>query len=69
MASPKCWLTTHYLDEAEKLADRVAILREGAIQVCGPVRQVARLARIPTTIKFRYPERIDPTVIRPPVSA
>lgn len=51
-------LTTHYLDEAERLADRLAILQDGKIQVCGPVRQVARQAGVPTTITFTYPERI-----------
>jgi ABC-2 type transport system ATP-binding protein len=50
-------LTTHYLDEAERLADRVAILQAGRIQVAGPVRQVARQAGILTTIRFRFPER------------
>lgn len=50
-------LTTHYLDEAEKLADRVAILQSGRIQVAGPVRSVARQAGVPTTITFTYPER------------
>ena len=29
-------LTTHYLDEAEQLADRVAVLREGEIVAIGP---------------------------------
>ena len=28
-------LTTHYMDEAEILADRVAILSSGALQCCG----------------------------------
>jgi ABC-2 type transport system ATP-binding protein len=50
-------LTTHYPDEAERLADRVAILQAGRIQVAGPVRQVARQAGILTTIRFRFPER------------
>ena len=28
-------LTTHYMDEAEILADRVAIISKGSLQTCG----------------------------------
>ena len=28
-------LTTHYMDEAEMLADRVAIISKGGLQTCG----------------------------------
>jgi ABC-2 type transport system ATP-binding protein len=58
-------LTTHYLDEAERLADRLAILQDGKIQVCGRVREVARQAHVPTTITFIYPERIHLTLPAP----
>ena len=51
-------LTTHYLDEAERLADRVAILQAGRIQVAGTVRHVARQAGVPTRISFTAPERL-----------
>jgi ABC-2 type transport system ATP-binding protein len=37
-------LTTHYLDEAERLADRVAILRDGGIRACGTPAELARQA-------------------------
>jgi ABC-2 type transport system ATP-binding protein len=37
-------LTTHYLDEAERLADRVAILRDGHIYACGTPAELARQA-------------------------
>jgi ABC-2 type transport system ATP-binding protein len=51
-------LTTHYLDEAERLADRVAILQGGRVQTAGSVRQVARQAGVPTTITFTAPEAL-----------
>jgi ABC-2 type transport system ATP-binding protein len=35
-------LTTHYLDEAEHLADRVAVLCDGTIRACGTPAQLAR---------------------------
>ena len=35
-------LTTHYLDEAEQLADRVAILCDGRIRACGTPAELAR---------------------------
>ncbi|MGH3171361.1 MAG: ATP-binding cassette domain-containing protein, partial [Trebonia sp.] len=59
-------LTTHYLDEAEKLADRVAILQAGRIQVAGSVRDVARQAGVHTTITFTYPERTRVSSPPPP---
>jgi ABC-2 type transport system ATP-binding protein len=61
-------LTTHYLDEAEKLADRVAILQDGRIQVAGPVRQVARQAGVPTRISFTAPERLRSGALPAPLS-
>jgi ABC-2 type transport system ATP-binding protein len=45
-------LTTHYLDEAEQLADRVAVLREGRIVATGTP---AELTRTPAT-EIRYRE-------------
>jgi ABC-2 type transport system ATP-binding protein len=45
-------LTTHYLDEAEQLADRVAVLREGTIvRVGSPAELTAEGAE--TEIRFR----------------
>ncbi len=59
-------LTTHYLDEAERLADRVAILQDGRIQVVGTVRHVARQAGVKTRIKFTAPPRVlDGTIVPP----
>ncbi|MFE7173638.1 ABC transporter ATP-binding protein [Streptomyces sp. NPDC057616] len=46
-------LTTHYLEEAEGLADRLAILHEGRITVTGTPAEVT--ARQPSRISFRLP--------------
>jgi ABC-2 type transport system ATP-binding protein len=59
-------LTTHYLDEAERLADRVAILADGRVQVAGTVRHVARQAGVGTKIKFTVPERMRDGSVAPP---
>jgi ABC-2 type transport system ATP-binding protein len=45
-------LTTHYLDEAEQLADRLAVLREGQIVSLGAPRELAG-ADVETEIRFR----------------
>jgi ABC-2 type transport system ATP-binding protein len=45
-------LTTHYLDEAERLSDRVAVLRDGEIVALGPPSELT--STLPATeIRFR----------------
>ena len=46
-------LTTHYLDEAEQLADRVAVLREGVIVREGTPGRADRRRRAETEIRYR----------------
>ncbi len=48
-------LTTHYLDEAERLADRIAILRAGRIELAGTTQEVAARAGLGTRISFITP--------------
>ena len=45
-------LTTHYLDEAEQLADRVAVLRQGEIVASGPPGELTGAAQ-QTEIRYR----------------
>jgi ABC-2 type transport system ATP-binding protein len=52
------FLTTQYLDEAEKLADRIAILHNGAIIVSGTLEELRKL--LPPA-KVEYVER-QPTL-------
>jgi ABC-2 type transport system ATP-binding protein len=45
-------LTTHYLDEAEQLADRVAVLRAGEIVALGAPQELTA-SRVATEIRYR----------------
>jgi ABC-2 type transport system ATP-binding protein len=47
-------LTTHYLEEAESLADRLAIMHEGRIATTGTPAEVT--AAEPSRISFELPE-------------
>jgi ABC-2 type transport system ATP-binding protein len=53
------FLTTHYLDEAERLADRVAILINGTIAVHGTVGDVAAKAGLQPSLKLVQPTLED----------
>ncbi|MEU7528211.1 ABC transporter ATP-binding protein [Saccharothrix sp. NPDC042600] len=50
-------LTTHYLEEAEALAHRLAILHEGVVRVSGALVDV--LAAQPARISFDLPDRLQ----------
>ncbi|WP_157553063.1 ABC transporter ATP-binding protein [Jiangella gansuensis] len=50
-------LTTHYLDEAEELADRLAIMHKGRVVRTGTVAEV--VATQPATVSFELESRGD----------
>ncbi|GAA1824033.1 ABC transporter ATP-binding protein [Microlunatus capsulatus] len=50
-------LTTHYLEEAEELADRIAILHEGAVATSGTLHDI--VSRQPTRISFAVQDPAD----------
>ena len=54
-------LTTHYLDEAEQLADRVAVLREGQIVRIGTPRE---LTTGDNEVEIRYRRNGEEAVVR-----
>ena len=37
-------LTTHYMEEAEALSDRIAIMRDGRLLVCDRADEIKKLA-------------------------
>jgi len=47
------WLTTHFMDEAQYLADRVAVIANGEIVAEGPPASIAGRDQMQTTIRFR----------------
>jgi ABC-2 type transport system ATP-binding protein len=49
------FLTTHYMDEAEALADRILILAAGRIAACGTPETIGGRAAETSTIRFSLP--------------
>jgi ABC-2 type transport system ATP-binding protein len=49
------FLTTHYMDEAQALADRVAVIARGQIVAAGTPSDIGDRERHPPTITFRLP--------------
>jgi ABC-2 type transport system ATP-binding protein len=52
-------LTTHYLEEAQELADRVAVLRSGRLVAIGTPDQLRENGPLAGTISFRLPPGTD----------
>lgn len=53
-------LTTHYMDEASYLADRVAVIAAGRIVAQGPPSTLGRRNVRHARIRFRLPEQVIP---------
>jgi ABC-2 type transport system ATP-binding protein len=54
-------LTTHYMDEAEALADRLAVIVGGQIVATGTPDSIGGRAVSEVTIRFRLPNGVTPT--------
>lgn len=49
------FLTTHFMDEAQHLADRIVVMRTGTIVAEGNPEQLGGRDRLPTEIRFALP--------------
>jgi ABC-2 type transport system ATP-binding protein len=54
------FLTTHFMDEAQYLADRVVVIARGRIVAEGPPASLAGRERMTTRIRFRVPDGASP---------
>lgn len=57
------FLTTHYMDEAQALADRVAVISAGRIVAEGPPSSLGGRENDATLIRFREPPRALPKTL------
>jgi ABC-2 type transport system ATP-binding protein len=57
-------LTTHHIDEAEALCDRVAIVDSGRIVALGSPAELVAAAKLPTRIAFASTRPLDPAALR-----
>jgi ABC-2 type transport system ATP-binding protein len=55
------FLTTHYMEEAQRLADRVAIIARGKIVAQGTPDELGDREARPARISFRLPAGVSPT--------
>jgi len=62
------FLTTHFMDEAQHLADRVAVMASGRIVASGPPDELGGRDALPTEIRFVLPEGV-PLSDLPPLPA
>ena len=53
------FLTTHYMDEAQALADRVAVIVNGRIVASGPPESIGGRHDAAATIRFRLPQAVS----------
>lgn len=60
-------LTTHYMDEAQELADRLAVVARGKIVATGTAEDIGGRDTAATRIRFAIPPTVDPATLPLPV--
>ncbi len=56
-------LTTHYMDEAEHLADRLAVIVKGRLVAIGTADEIGVGRQTASVISFRLPEDVSPATL------
>ncbi len=56
-------LTTHYMDEAQQLADRIAIMRAGELAATGTLEEIGHRLSAAALVRFRLPAGVMPHAI------
>jgi ABC-2 type transport system ATP-binding protein len=57
------FLTTHYMDEAERLADRIAVIAGGEIVACDVPEALGGRDRMDAVIRFTLPRGVTPAML------
>lgn len=58
-------LTTHYMEEAQILADQIAVFAGGEIVARGTPDEIGGRKELPSRIEFRLPDRVSATDLPP----
>ncbi len=53
------FLTTHYLEEAERLADNIGVLDDGKLKAMGTLEELRKTVKFPYSIKVLSKENVD----------
>jgi len=53
-------LTTHYMDEAQALADRIAVIADGELLALGPPETIGGRNRAESVVRFALPPDMEP---------
>jgi ABC-2 type transport system ATP-binding protein len=61
-------LTTHYMDEAQHLADRVVVINRGEIVASGTPETIGGRAKAAARIRFTLPPGIEPPALDVPLA-
>jgi ABC-2 type transport system ATP-binding protein len=57
-------MTTHYIEEAEKLCDMVGVLQHGTLKAVAPPQELIRMNRADERVKVVFQQKTDPSMLK-----